>query len=256
MQITPSTTYELYKSPQIAATGQNSPSIHAPEQTAKHAGPAANSAPRPVNSAEPKMSTGMIHLLLQAQESSTKQAEDELLLETSKGRVGVDFEKLYSNTPPKPNPHLKLEDIPLLMPNAQNIGALSDFASKKFKQLLADKKIPEAPSSITYDRHGKMLLPEDYPYAQELRQALKDNPGLDRAMHDLNAISSHFAEFQALVPLHEELAAAKSQQQIDQVIAKYSHLLSDDRDYQSISLQFSQDGTISVNANNEQLKLV
>lgn len=255
MQISAPNPYNLHSMRQVAAIETGNSGTPAPQKSATQAPPAANTAPRPEKSAEPKMSADMVFALLQAQEASAKSSQSISLLETGNGKEAVDLDKMYANERPGTVQELDLADMSFLLPNAQNISALKDHASQRFKQLLADYDIPEAPSSISYDQRGNMQLPDDYPYATELKQALSENPGLDRELHDLNALSSHFAAMQQLVPLTQEISNAKSEQQINQIIEKYSHLLSDNAEYKSISLQFAKDGTISINADDSPLKL-
>lgn len=165
-----------------------------------------------------------------------------------------ELDELFSNTPNRG--HKELGELPaLLMPSAENIAAISKHVSSRFKQMLREYDIPSAPETITYNDKGKMQLPADYEYADELENALKENPGIERELSTVNALTSVYVELQKLIPFHEEYAAARSQAQIDSVINKYSHLFNGNRQYSSIALHFSNDGALSLTANENPVSL-
>lgn len=181
------------------------------------------------------------------------------MLDTNKGKVSLDLDNYYSNDPPVKSHfgRFSLDDLPpLLLPSAKNIQALSNHASAKFKNMLAEYNIPAAPEKITYDNQGEMQIPADYPYAKQLKQALEENPGLDRELRDLNAITSHYVMIQERLPFSEEMSHANSQAEIDWIIRKYSHLLHDNHSYKSISLMFSGDGNLSITADGKPVQIV
>jgi signal transduction protein with GAF and PtsI domain len=120
--------------------------------------------------------------------------------------------------------------------------------------MLADLGI-SAPKSISYNSSGRMILPADYPHSEELRQGLKDNPALERALRTVNALTSHYVELQKLVPFHEEYAAAETQAQIDAVLDKYRHLLNDSRSNSRIALHFSHDGRLELTADGKSVEV-
>jgi hypothetical protein len=134
---------------------------------------------------------------------------------------------------------------PLLLPSKNNIDVLTNHISVTFPQFLARNNIPSAPSSITYDNQGQIQLPSDYAYASEFKQALADNPTMSRELSTVNALTSHFVEMQKSVPFQQEYAAA-TQAEIDAVVARYSYLFSDNHDYDTIALQFSPSGSLSL----------
>lgn len=181
------------------------------------------------------------------------------MLDTNKGNVALDLDSYYSNAPPAQSyfGRVSLNDFPpLLLPSAKNIQELSNHASGKFKNMLTEYNIPVAPEKITYDNQGEMQIPADYPYTNQLKQALAENPGLDRELHDLNAITSHYVMIQERMPFTEEMNHANSQAEIDRIIQKYSHLLHDNHSYKSISLMFSEDGNLSITADGKPVQLV
>ncbi len=173
---------------------------------------------------------------------------------TDKGRMNIDLDSYFSNTPPSTGFFNLNELPPLLMPSAENINALTEHVSTRFKQLLADYDIPSAPEKITFDNAGKMQVPIDYPYANELHGALEENIGMGRELRALNALSSHAAAIQERMPFIEEMGNASSKAETDRIIAKYSHLLSDNNSHKSMALIFSSEGDVSVTADGEPIK--
>lgn len=173
---------------------------------------------------------------------------------TDKGNIAIDLDSYFSNEPASTG-FLNINELPpLLMPSAQNIKALSEHVSTRFKEMLADYNIPSAPDKITYDNAGKIQIPIDYPYANELNQALKENPGINRELSTVNALSSHYVEIQERMPFIEEMGRATSQIEKDKIISKYSHLLHDNHSYKSLALIFSKDGDLSVTADDKPVK--
>jgi len=169
-------------------------------------------------------------------------------LNTDKGTLGIDLDQYFSGEK-SPTEFSNLKELPpIFLPSAQNIKALSAHASSRFKQMLSDYNIPDAPQSMTYGTSGEMHLPANYPYATELKQALKENPGLSRELSTINALSSHYVEILKRVPFTEEMSRANSQAAVNNIIAKYSHLLNDNHSYSSLALSFSKEGDVSVMA--------
>ena len=188
----------------------------------------------------------------EAPEKAAPSAISEMV--TDKGNINIDLDSYFSNTPSTTG-FLNANDLPpLLMPSEQNINALTEHASKRFKQLLEDYNIPSAPDKITFDNEGKIQMPIDYPYANELNDALEENTGVGRELRTLNAISSHAAEIQERMPFIEEMGKASSKAETDRIIAKYSHLLNDNHSYRSMALMFSDQGDVSVTANGKPIK--
>jgi len=173
---------------------------------------------------------------------------------TGKGNINIDLDSYFSNTPATTG-FLNINDLPpLLMPSEQNINALTEHVSERFKQLLEDYNIPSAPDKITFDNAGKMQIPIDYPYANELNDALEENTGISRELRTLNAISSHASAIQERMPFIKEMGEASSKVETDRIIAKYSHLLHDNHSYKSMALMFSGQGDVSVTADGKPIK--
>ena len=178
-----------------------------------------------------------------------KTDEKSVTLDTSNGKIKIDIEEYF--TPQQNAGPINLKDVPLLMPSKNNIEALKSYASDEFKTMMADYGIPEAPSKISYDAEGEIQFPADYPYTDKVKNALDENPALERAMRTASALTSHYVAIQERMPFIEAMNNAQSQAVIDMLIAKYSHLLNDNHDYQDIALAFSKDGDMSITADNK-----
>ncbi|MEJ2632306.1 MAG: hypothetical protein P8011_10925 [Acidihalobacter sp.] len=163
--------------------------------------------------------------------------------DTTKGTTELDIESYFA---PQANQHVTLDSVPLLLPSQKNINALSDYISAHMPGFLADNGIPAPPANITYDTAGQIQLPADYPYSAEFKQALENNPVMERTLHTTYALTSHMVEMNKSIPFQREYAAATSQAQIDAVIAKYQYLFSTNRHYDKIALNFTANGILSI----------
>lgn len=152
--------------------------------------------------------------------------------------AGLDIADYFT---PRPGAAL----APLLLPTSANIDALATHAAQAFKQFLADHDIPAAPSTISYASDGTMQLPNDYPHADALRQALADDPAMERELRTLNALTSHFAAMKPSLAFSQEYTAAQSSTSVDAVLARYSYLFSSHRQSANTALAFSPDGTLT-----------
>lgn len=137
---------------------------------------------------------------------------------------------------------------PIFLPSQENIDTLTKHVSGKFQELLARNNIPAAPSEITYGSDGQIEFPDDYAYADQLKQALADDPTTERELRTLNALASHHAAMQPSLAFAQEYGAAESQQAANAILAKYSDLFSDNRHYARTALRFAADGSLSVTA--------
>lgn len=169
---------------------------------------------------------------------------DSAVFETSQGAKNLNIDAYFSPTANTDGSVFTLP--PLLLPNQKNIDALSSHISATFPQFLAQNNIPSAPASITYDHAGKVQLPPDYPYATQFKQALEDNPTMARELSTVNALTSHVVEMKKAIPFQQEYAAAATQTEADAVVAKYSYLFSGNRHYDTITLQFTAGGSLSL----------
>jgi hypothetical protein len=163
--------------------------------------------------------------------------------DTNKGTLELDIEAYF--TPPG-SQGIDLDSLPLLMPSQKNIDALSGYISAHMPTFLADNGIPTPPANITYDTMGQIQLPSGYPYAAKFKQALETNPVIERALRTTSALASTMVEMRKSIPFQQEYAAATSQTEIEAVVAKYHYLFSANRHYDSIALDFTADGVLSI----------
>jgi hypothetical protein len=171
--------------------------------------------------------------------------------DTNQGALDLDIDDYFT---PHANTSAGLFSLPpLLLPNQKNIDALASHISAIFPRFLKQNNIPFAPSSVTYDTAGKIQLPADYPYASEFKQALANNPVLERELSTVNALTSHLVEMRKSIPFQRDYAAAKSQAEADAVVARYSYLFSGNRHYSAIALHFSANGGLTLSADGKPL---
>ena len=191
--------------------------------------------------------------LLAAREAAEENtvAADATTMNTDRGWIGVDLNDYFSGMDSLSFENSELP--PLLLPTQKNVAALSEHISGAMSGLLAKYHIPSAPDSISYDSHGAMELPDDYPYASEFQQMLDDNPAMEKELRTVNALASHLAGMRDALAFQDEYRAASGQAEIDAVIAKYSYLFSSQRSDSDISLEFSADGRLAVKADGEDL---
>jgi hypothetical protein len=133
-----------------------------------------------------------------------------------------------------------------LLPTQNNIDALSNHISETFPQFLSQNNIPTAPSSITYDNEGQIQLPSDYAYASEFKQALANNPTMSKELSTVNALTSHFVEMQKSASFQQEYATTKTKAEANAVVARYSYLFTDNKHYDTIALQISENSRLSL----------
>ncbi|AXS39989.1 hypothetical protein D1F64_07840 [Breoghania sp. L-A4] len=148
-------------------------------------------------------------------------AASKVSMDTNHGDVEIDLDEYYNGTQ---NKNVDLDKVPLFMPSAENLKALSAHASSRLQELLEEYDIPTAPEQITYDNQGKMQLPDGYPYTDQLQQALEENPGLSRELRDLNSMSSVFAKMQESLPFLEAYGKAGSSAEAQKGVDQYSYL--------------------------------
>lgn len=170
------------------------------------------------------------------------------VMDTNQGDQTINLEDYLT---PKPVPaSVNLMDIPLLLPTAHNIDTLSKFSEEQFKGLLKQYNIPSPPETIEFDGEGKVVLPADYPYATELKQAFEDNPGVKNALRTTAALASHYAGIMEGAAFRDEMSTARSQADQDRIVQKYSYLFDDNRPAAQIVLAFLEDGSMLVGEKN------
>lgn len=179
----------------------------------------------------------------QAKLSASAGDDTRAKFDTDKGTIELDIESYFA---PPTRQGVNLDSVPLLMPSQKNIDALSSYVSAHMPGFLADSGILSPPTHITYDAMGEIQLPADYPYATEFKQALENNPVMERALRTTVALTSHMVEMNKSIPFQQEYTAATSQAEIEAVVAKFQYLFSNNRHYDSIALNFTPGGTLSL----------
>lgn len=162
--------------------------------------------------------------------------------DTDKGNVELDLDAYFTSKPANPNAELP----PLLMPSQRNIDALVQHINQKFPAFLSANGIPSAPANIQYNANGEAQFPADYPYAAQLKQALKENPGMERELSTVKALDEFKNLLNESAPFQQQYAAANSPDEIKAVNAKYSYLLSGNSRSDSSALFFDSQGKISI----------
>ena len=174
---------------------------------------------------------------------------EETVMDTDQGRQAMDLEAYFSETAPAKGSGTLSDALPPLMPpTRENVRALADHVSSGLPGFLEEHDIPEAPSSITYDPHGMMVLPPDYAHAAEFEAALSEDPAMERALRTVNALTSHRVAMEEALQFQEEYAAASSKDEVERIIAKYGVLFVDDRQYPEVSLRFTPEGDLTLTA--------
>ena len=172
--------------------------------------------------------------------------------DTNHGATEINLDTYF--TPPG-SQGVDIDTVPLLMPTQQNIAALAKDVSAKMPGFLSAHGIPSAPASITYDNMGQMQLPADYPYADAFKQALADQPSMERELRTTAALTSSMVEMNKSMPFQQEYLAANSRAEADAVVAKYSYLFSNNQHADLITLNFAANGALSLTHDGQALAL-
>lgn len=126
---------------------------------------------------------------------SANGTNQKVILDTNHGKEEIDLDEYFS--PNRGKGPINLNDVTMVFPTAQNINTLTKHAETKLQELLKAYDIPQGPQSISYDQTGSIQLPHDYPYKDELKQALDENPDMARELNTLAGITSHYVGMQA-----------------------------------------------------------
>ena len=172
--------------------------------------------------------------------------------DTNHGATEINLDTYF--TPPG-SQGVDIDTVPLLMPTQQNIAALAKDVSAKMPGFLSAHGIPSAPASVTYDNMGQIQLPADYPYADAFKQALADQPSMERELRTTAALTSSMVEMNKSMPFQQEYLAANSRAEADAVVAKYSYLFSNNQHADLIALNFAANGALSLTHDGQPLAL-
>ena len=174
-----------------------------------------------------------------------------LSMGTDQGQKDIDVDAYFSS----PSVSSSMGDLkslpPLLLPSSHNIDALSKDASAKLKSLLATHHIPTAPTNISFDQNGQIQLPDNYEYADQFKQALKESPSLGRELSTVNSLASQLVGMSSSAGFSAAISQAKTQAEADAVSAKDGPLIYDTQSKYKISLGFDSSGNIQPLADNQ-----
>ena len=174
---------------------------------------------------------------------NTKASSSSLLgMDTSQGSQKMNLDEHFSAKPA--HGALDLMDIPLLLPTAHNIDALSKYSEGKFKDLLSEYNIPSPPATIEFDAEGKLVLPPDYAFSYELELAFSEHPEVEKALRSTAALASHYTGIMEGAAFRDEMSTARSQADQDRIVQKYNYLFDDNRPAAQIVLAFLDDGSM------------
>lgn len=177
------------------------------------------------------------------------------ILDTDQGQIEIDIDAYFD---PQSAPTYKAIPgatlPPLLSPTSVNMKALLNHASAKLQGALEANNIPDAPSQIAFDNQGQLLLPADYPYADQLKGMFQKELGLERELRTLNALSSHLVGSEDSVAFSNEYQMANSKAAVDAVLAKFSFLFNSNRPSAQIALNFRPDGQLQITADGTPVK--
>lgn len=160
-------------------------------------------------------------------------------MQTQLGEMPVDLDTYFSPGFVAANAG---KEFPILLPNQQNLQAVSDHLAQSFPRALQAHGIPQAPASISYDRDGQIQLPADYPYAEQLKAALASEPALDSQLRTLNTLTEYVGEGIKAAPFEREMAGVKTQSELEALIDKYRYLFDQNRSRAQASLSFDANG--------------
>ena len=198
-----------------------------------------------VSTDDPASASSFAAALKGAQSANTSgPSPSTMAVDTNHGRHAVNLDDYFSPTPA--TGPVNLDDVPLLLPSAHNIDTLSRYSEDKFKALLAEYDIPAPPESLEFDAEGKLRLPADYPYREQLSKALEENPSVEEAMRTTLALASHYVGIMEGAAFRDEMSVARSQAQREQIIQKYSYLFDDNRPAPHMLMRFLNDGSLLV----------
>jgi hypothetical protein len=166
-------------------------------------------------------------------------------MDTNKGKVEMNLDRYFEPKHSSSEP-VNLLDVPLLLPTALNIDTLAKYSEQKVKDLMQQYKIPKPPATIEFDQGGQLILPSDYPYSTQLKQAFSENPQVEEALRTTSALASHYAGIMESQPFRDEMSTARSQADRDRIVEKYSYLFEDNRPPIQVILSFLDDGSMLV----------
>ncbi|RRS07928.1 hypothetical protein EAG18_14685 [Pseudoalteromonas sp. J010] len=164
---------------------------------------------------------------------------------TNEGKTALNLDNHFKAAANVPG-STALTKAVLILPTKQNVDNLSAYSEMKVKALLAEHDIPFPPKSITFDDEGKLVLPKDYKYKDELIAAFEAKPEVLNAVRATIGIASQYQGLMESQPFRDEMAMAKDEQARKAILKKYSYLFDENRPHPQTILSFLEDGRMSV----------
>lgn len=160
--------------------------------------------------------------------------------------------KLTYGAPPS------LLDQPLLLPTRENVAKLAKEATDSLNAMLDAAGIPRKHGfelEIEDVNSAHVTVKSDRPDAKAIEDLINADQQLQMTIHNAEAIASHIPAIERSMAYQEEYRAARTQQQINQVNARYADLLSGHTPAADIGMRYGETG-IEVTINQEKINRV
>ena len=135
-----------------------------------------------------------------------------------------------------------LSELPAFMlPTRANAQKLAVALSEDLKGLFSTAGInPSPPVEFAVDSYtGKVSVKGNRPDAQQITELMEKNPDVAMQIHNVAAISSHIGPLDKAIEASNAFRAAETTQEINNLIAKYSSILSGQTEVADFSLVFN-----------------
>ncbi|WP_206239953.1 hypothetical protein [Novosphingobium terrae] len=147
--------------------------------------------------------------------------------------------------------HYKQGD-PIAWMNTGTVSALQAYVGDRMNRFLAANGIPEAPAKITFAQYDNSIqIPSDYKYADQLREALANDPGMSKALTETHALSSQLAYYAQFDPLTKAWSHATSNADMDAITKLFSYLYTNPAPAPELEFLFGPNGSFSVSASGQ-----
>ena len=138
--------------------------------------------------------------------------------------------------------------LELLLPTRANVATLVRVAGEMINAKLDAAGISRTPSfdlAIEDVNSAHVTVKGDRPDAKAIEKLINSDSELQMALHNTYALASHIPALDKASAFSKDYAAAQSQAEIDQVLARYSDLLSGILPPTDIGLSFGKDGLMA-----------
>lgn len=140
---------------------------------------------------------------------------------------------------------INLLDQPLLLPTRENVAKLAREAADSLNAMLDAAGIPRNPGfelEIEDVNSAHVTVKSGRPDAKAIEDLINADQQLQMTLHNAEAIASHIPAMERSMAYQEEYRAARTQQQIDQVNARYADLLSGRAPAVDIGMRYGEAG--------------